>query len=81
METESDYPKGYRWPASKLTGSDMQKLCEVRAKTGKSITMLVREAVTVLHDQFTAAPDQSQLSTQSTPEPSDDYRAPARESA
>ncbi len=35
----------YPWPASQLSRDDMRKLYDESRKTGKPITMLIREAV------------------------------------
>jgi len=37
--------KGYPWPASALTHTEMAVLADVRAATGKPITDLLKEAV------------------------------------
>ncbi len=37
--------KGYPWPASALTHTEMAVLTDERAATGKPITVLLREAV------------------------------------
>ena len=42
--------KGYRWPASHLTSADMDKLTQLRATTGRPITVLIHEAVSVLFE-------------------------------
>jgi hypothetical protein len=41
---------GYEWPATRLTSSDMQKLTELRAKTGRPITVLLHEAVALIYE-------------------------------
>jgi len=38
-------PKEYAWPASALTQTEMAVLADVRAETGKPISVLVKEAV------------------------------------
>ncbi len=45
--------KGYAWPASALISADMQKLCELREKTGQPITKLIREAIAAYHELLT----------------------------
>lgn len=42
--------KGYPWPASRLTQADMQKLTEMRNKTGRPITVLLHDAVSALYE-------------------------------
>ena len=42
--------KGYRWPATRLTRGDMQKLLELRIKTGRPITVLIHVAVSALYE-------------------------------
>lgn len=42
--------KGYRWPASHLTSADMEKLTQLRERTGRPITVLIHEAVSVLFE-------------------------------
>ena len=42
--------KGYPWPASALSRSDMEKLTQLRATTGRPITVLIHEAVSVLFE-------------------------------
>ena len=42
--------KGYRWPGSRLTRADMKKLLELRAKTGRPITVLIHVAVSALYE-------------------------------
>jgi len=37
--------KGYPWPASALTHTEMAVLVDVRAETGKPISVLLKEAV------------------------------------
>ena len=37
--------KGYRWPASRITKTDMAKLTELREQTGEPITQLLHEAI------------------------------------
>ena len=37
--------KGYAWPASALTETEMAVLTDVREETGKPISMLLKEAV------------------------------------
>jgi len=37
--------KGYPWPASALTSNEMRILVELRDKTGKPISVLLRQAV------------------------------------
>ena len=37
--------KGYGWPASALTAVEMAVLADVRAETGKPISVLLKEAV------------------------------------
>ena len=46
--TPIDYPKGYRWPASRLTSAEMMKLSILRNETKQPITKLLREAVDAL---------------------------------
>ena len=41
----NDETKGYQWPASRITKSDMKKLSELKKQTGKPITHLLHEAV------------------------------------
>ena len=41
--------KGYRWPASRLTKTDMAKLTELREQTGEPITQLLHEAVSTYY--------------------------------
>lgn len=48
-EDETDR-KGYRWPASHLTSADMEKLTQLRERTGRPITVLIHEAVSVLFE-------------------------------
>ena len=43
-------PVGYQWPASALTGLDMQRLTEIRDATKKPVTELMKEAVDLLYD-------------------------------
>jgi hypothetical protein len=45
----NDDNKGYRWPASRVTKSDMKKLSELRKQTGKPITHLLHEAVIIAY--------------------------------
>ncbi|MCF7802685.1 MAG: hypothetical protein K9N46_05455 [Candidatus Marinimicrobia bacterium] len=45
----TDFPKKYQWPASKLSREDMQMLVRERKKTGKPITVLIRDAVHSLY--------------------------------
>lgn len=47
-------PVGYSWPASGLIGYDMAKLHELKARTGKPVTQLLREAVELLYDSTSA---------------------------
>jgi hypothetical protein len=42
--------KGYPWPASRLTRADMEKLTQLRATTGRPITVLIHEAISVLSE-------------------------------
>lgn len=44
-------PVGYQWPASALTGFDMQRLTEIRDATKKPITELMKEAIDLLYEQ------------------------------
>lgn len=37
--------KGYRWPASRITKTDMAKLTELREQTGEPVTQLLHEAI------------------------------------
>ena len=37
--------KGYAWPASALTATEMAVLADVRQETGKPISVLLKEAV------------------------------------
>ncbi|RKY12760.1 MAG: hypothetical protein DRP65_00120 [Planctomycetota bacterium] len=37
--------KGYAWPASAMTETEMAVLADVRQETGKPISMLLKEAV------------------------------------
>jgi hypothetical protein len=37
--------KGYPWPASALTATEMAVLADVREESGKPITQLLKEAV------------------------------------
>ena len=37
--------KGYSWPASALTSDEMRILAEMRDKTGKPISILLKHAV------------------------------------
>jgi hypothetical protein len=41
--------KGYRWPASRLTRADMEKLCDLRDQTGRPLTKLLQEAVSAYY--------------------------------
>jgi len=41
----NDFPKKYQWPASKLSREEMQMLVRERKRTGKPITVLIKEAV------------------------------------
>lgn len=41
--------KGYRWPASRLTKTDMAKLTELREQTGEPITQLLHDAVSTYY--------------------------------
>jgi hypothetical protein len=43
-------PKGYQWPASRLTAEDMHTLHRMRLQTRKPITVLLHEAVSVLYE-------------------------------
>ena len=45
----NDDRKGYRWPASRVTGKDMKKLSDLKKKTGKPITHLLHEAVIIAY--------------------------------
>ncbi len=38
-------PIGYRWPASRLSSQDMERLCVLRNKFRKPITALLQDAV------------------------------------
>jgi hypothetical protein len=40
-----DTRKGYPWPASALTATEMAVLADVREESGKPITQLLKEAV------------------------------------
>jgi Zn ribbon nucleic-acid-binding protein len=51
-EDETDL-KGYRWPASRITKADMMRLTELRARTGRRITVLLHEAVVAYHRLLT----------------------------
>jgi hypothetical protein len=48
--TDTSDCKGYRWPASRLTSADMEKLTQLRALTGRPLTVLLHDAVSVLYD-------------------------------
>ena len=39
----------YRWPASKLEKDEMKRLYEVSQRTGKPITLLIREAIRLVY--------------------------------
>jgi len=41
----NDDRKGYQWPASRITKSDMKTLAELKKRRGKPITHLLHEAV------------------------------------
>lgn len=41
----SGVKKGYPWPASSLSDNEMAVLVDVRDATGKSVTILLKEAV------------------------------------
>lgn len=43
-------PRGYAWPASALTGFDMQRLNEIKEATRKPVTELLRDAVDLLYE-------------------------------
>jgi len=45
--------KGYPWPASRLTGGDMEMLCELREQTGEPLTQLLHEAVSAYYQLLT----------------------------
>ena len=45
----NDDRKGYQWPASRITKKDMKKLSELKKQTGKSITHLLHEALTIAY--------------------------------
>jgi hypothetical protein len=49
-ETDTSPIKEYRWPASRLTVSDMKKLNGLRMQTGRPITVLLHEAVSIMYD-------------------------------
>ena len=40
----------YQWPASRLSAEDMRKLHELKLQTGKPITVLLHEAVSVMYE-------------------------------
>jgi hypothetical protein len=42
--------KGYAWPASALTTTEMVVLADVREETGKPISVLLKEAVQLAYD-------------------------------
>jgi len=43
-------PRGYAWPASALTGWDLQRLNEIKNATRKPITQLLQDAVDLLYE-------------------------------
>jgi hypothetical protein len=43
-------PRGYPWPASRLTERDMARLFQIRRATRKPITRLLQDAVMLLWD-------------------------------
>src|SRR5262249_25652322 len=45
--------KGYRWPASRLTRADMEKLCLLREQTGRPLTQLLQDAIAAYYDLLT----------------------------
>ncbi|HQX53017.1 MAG TPA: hypothetical protein PLR25_24060 [Planctomycetaceae bacterium] len=47
-------PRGYAWPASALTGWDLQRLNEIRNATRKPITQLLQDAVDLLYEATAA---------------------------
>lgn len=44
-DRSNGYARRYCWPASALTEKEMQMLYEQKIKTGKPITVLIRDAV------------------------------------
>ena len=48
VEERKEYRKGYQWPASSLTGREMEILAELRKKTGCSISELLRQSIEVV---------------------------------
>jgi len=52
-----DKLKGYPWPASFLSSKEMAKLAELRARTGRPITKLLQESVTVYYRLFSLPED------------------------
>lgn len=45
IHMEQTRRRGYQWPASALTGEEMEILTTMRKKTGKSIAELLRQSV------------------------------------
>lgn len=43
-------PRGYEWPASRLSSQDMKRLAQMRHETKIPITRLLQNAVTLLWD-------------------------------
>lgn len=48
----SDAPKGYRWPASRISRREMARLCVVRDLVGRPLTQLIKEACSQYADQI-----------------------------
>jgi hypothetical protein len=66
---ESSGLKGYRWPASHLTRADMQKLTELRTLTGRSIAVLLHDAVSTLYALVRASDAASRSTGQASEQP------------
>lgn len=45
----ANVPIGYPWPASQLTSADMQMLCELKNRTGRPLTKLLKQAVSAYY--------------------------------
>lgn len=58
-----DILKGYQWPASRLTKSDMMKLTELRAQLGLPITILLHEAISAYYHVLLAEAPASDAAT------------------
>lgn len=48
VDVASTEPRGYQWPASRLSSHDMQRLCIIRHAINKPITRLLQDAVDLL---------------------------------